>query len=156
MRSGCLFLCHLIDLSTSVTKLHHHITLNVEARKDICWWSDFLPTQNGISIIPDKDWSYQADSEIFTDAASMLGYGAYYHGMWFYGPWPTELPDESIQWKELFSIYAACKLWGPQWEGKKIIFRTDNETDIAIWSKQSSKSPTNEPHSQNIFNHCHL
>ena len=80
VRSGCLFLRHLIDLSTSVTKLHHHATLNLEARKDIRWWSDFLPTWNGISIIPDKDWSYQADLEIFTDAASTLGYVAYYHG----------------------------------------------------------------------------
>ena len=141
VRSGRLFLRRLIDLSTSVTKLHHHITLNLEARKDIRWWSDFLPTWNGISIIPDKDWSYQADLEIFTDAASTLGYGAYYHGKWFYGPWPAELPDDSIQWKELFSIDAACKLWGPEWRGKKIIFRTDNETNVAIWSKQSSKSP---------------
>ena len=114
VRSGHLFLCCLIDLSTSVAKLHHHITLNLEARKDIRWWSDFLPIWNGVSIIPDKDWSYQADLEIFTDAASTLGYGAYYHGKWFYGPWPTELPDDSIQWKELFEVYAACKLWGPQ------------------------------------------
>ena len=93
------------------------------------------------SIIPDRDWSYQADLEIFTNAASTLGYGVYYHGKWFSGPWPTELPDDSIQWKELFPIYAACKLWGPQWRGKRILFRTDNETNVAIWSKQSSKSP---------------
>ena len=125
VRSSRLFLRHLTDLSTSVTKSHHHVTLNLEAGKDIRWWSDFLPTWNGISVIPDKDWSYQADLEIFTDADSTLGYGAYYHEKWFYGPWPTGLPDDSIQWKELFLIYAACKLWGPQWQGKKIIFRTE-------------------------------
>ena len=97
VRSGRLFLRCLIDLSISVTKLHHHITLNLEARKDIRWWSDFPPTWNGISIIPDKDWSHQADLEIFTDAISSLGYGAYSHKKWFYGPWPAELPDDSIQ-----------------------------------------------------------
>ena len=32
-----LFLCCLIDLSTPVTELHHHISLNLEARKDIPW-----------------------------------------------------------------------------------------------------------------------
>ena len=52
-----------------------------------------------------------------------------------------ELPDDSIPWEELFPIYDACKLLGPQWQGKKIIIHTDNETDAAIWSKQSSKSP---------------
>ena len=97
VRSGRLFLRRLIDLSTSVTKLHHHIILNLEAGKDIRWWSDFLSTWNCISIIPDKDWSYQADLEIFTDVVSTLGYETCYHGKWFYGPWPAELPDDSIQ-----------------------------------------------------------
>ena len=36
------FLCHLIDLSTSVTKLSHCITLNNDARQDIKWWLIFL------------------------------------------------------------------------------------------------------------------
>ena len=73
-------------------------------------------------------WSYRVDLEIFTDAASTLGYGA-------------ELPDDSNQWKELFPVYAACKLWGPQWRGKEIMLHTDNEANVAIWTKQSSKSP---------------
>ena len=109
--------------------------MNLEASKDIRWWSDFIPAWNGISIIP--DWSYQADLEIFTDAATTLGYGAYYHGKWFYGPWPTELPDDSIQWKGVFLIYAACKLWRPQWREKKIRFGTDKDTTVAIWSTRS-------------------
>ena len=64
--SGHLFLRCLIDSSSSVTKLHQQITLNLEARQDICWCSDFLPTWDKSSIIPDKDWSYHTDLEIFT------------------------------------------------------------------------------------------
>ena len=140
VRSGRLFLRCLIDLSTSATKLHHYITLNLEARKDTRWWSDFLPIWNGISIIYQR-LVWTGWFRHFTDAVSTLGYGAYYHGKWFYGPWPAELPHDSIQWKELFPIYSACKLWGPQWRGKKIIFRTDNEPNVAICLRQSSKSP---------------
>ena len=42
--SGRLFLRQLIELSSTVSKLHHHIHLNMEARKDIIiWWNRFLP-----------------------------------------------------------------------------------------------------------------
>eukprot|EP00731_Ephydatia_muelleri_P036002 Em0189g6a len=37
--SGRHFLRRLIELSTTVSKLHHHIHLIVEAREDIIWWN---------------------------------------------------------------------------------------------------------------------
>ncbi|KAL5457463.1 hypothetical protein EMCRGX_G034726 [Ephydatia muelleri] len=42
--AGRLFLRRLIDLSTTARQLHHHVTLNAEARADIKWWEDFLPS----------------------------------------------------------------------------------------------------------------
>ncbi|KAL5509626.1 hypothetical protein EMCRGX_G005026 [Ephydatia muelleri] len=45
--SGRHFLRRLIELSITVSKLHHHIHLNVEAREDIIWWNRFLPSWNG-------------------------------------------------------------------------------------------------------------
>eukprot|EP00731_Ephydatia_muelleri_P033886 Em0040g36a len=47
--SGHHFLRRLIELSTPVSKLHHHIHLNVEAREDIIWWNsdyDFCSTHH--------------------------------------------------------------------------------------------------------------
>ena len=38
-----IFLRRLIDLSCSVSKLHHHIHITNEACLDLLWWSDFLP-----------------------------------------------------------------------------------------------------------------
>ena len=62
---------------------------------------------------------------------------------WFCGRWPPAFQGDStsIQWKELFPIYAACYTWGDQWQGKCTLFHTDNLTDVAIWNKQSTKSP---------------
>ena len=54
--SGHLFLHQLIELSTTVFKLHHHIHLNVEAKEDIIWWNKFLPSWNGVSIFLDPNW----------------------------------------------------------------------------------------------------
>ena len=42
----------LIDLSLTARKLHHRIFLSSEAWKDILWSIDFLPTWNGISVLP--------------------------------------------------------------------------------------------------------
>ena len=41
--SGHTFVWCLIDLSTTVGKLDHHISLNKEATTDIGWWLEFLP-----------------------------------------------------------------------------------------------------------------
>ena len=44
-----IFLRRLIDLSTSVKKLHHHITLTASARADIQWWHDSF--QDGMESV---------------------------------------------------------------------------------------------------------
>ena len=51
VKPGYIFLCRLIDLSTTVHNINHHIFLNSEARADINLWSQFLPHWNGIALI---------------------------------------------------------------------------------------------------------
>eukprot|EP00731_Ephydatia_muelleri_P018876 Em0011g916a len=41
--AGRRFLYHLIDLSTTVRKLHHHVSLNAEAKADIRWRTPIPP-----------------------------------------------------------------------------------------------------------------
>ena len=79
--------------------------------------------------------------QLFTDASATLGYGCFFENKWFYGPWPEKFMGRSIEWKEMFSIYAACYLWGHLWQGNHIIFNTDNEPNVKICSKQSTKCP---------------
>ena len=47
--AGRIFLRRLIDLSCSVTRLHHHVRIIMEARLDLQWWLDFLPEWSGTS-----------------------------------------------------------------------------------------------------------
>ncbi|KAL5463980.1 hypothetical protein EMCRGX_G032933 [Ephydatia muelleri] len=54
--AGRLFLRRLIQLSTTVRKLHHHIHLNPEARADLRWWNSFLPSWNGTSMFIAPEW----------------------------------------------------------------------------------------------------
>ena len=141
MRIKSFFLlCRLINLSTTVRRLYHIISLNSVARKDIQWWVDFLPTWNGISLFPDDNWTLAGALHAFIDASSKIGYGAYSNKELFCGLWPTHLCYDSIQWKELFAIYLACVVWEHLWSGKKLIFITDNSTNVAIWSSKSLKA----------------
>ena len=54
--AGRLFCWRLIQLSSSVEKLHHHVYLNAEAREDLQWWHDFLPSWNGVAMFIDPVW----------------------------------------------------------------------------------------------------
>ena len=76
---GRIFLRRLIDLSTTVGPLHHHITLNQEARLDIQWWLHFLPAWPGTSLFLESDWTLAPHMHLYTDASN-LGYGAYWDG----------------------------------------------------------------------------
>ena len=90
VHSGRIFLRCLIDLSTTVNILQHHISLNADAKVDIAWWCDFLPTWNTKSIIPEPDWVTSAVLKLSTDVSLTIGFGVVYGTHWVYGEWPAE------------------------------------------------------------------
>ena len=139
--SGRTFLRRLIDLAKSVSKLHHHLSLNLDAQKDIEWWQMFLPSWNGKCKILDPESTVAADINPFTDASGSLGFGIYFDGKWVSCAWPVHLKDFSIQWKELFPIYISCFIWAKSLAVKRILFHCDNASVVNICSTQSSKCP---------------
>ena len=139
VRPGRIFLRRLIDLSTSVNKLHHHITMNKSVREDLKWWMEFLQSWNQTSIIPESFHITSADIKLYTDASGM-GYGAIYNNEWIQGRWVGNSSKYSIDFKELFAIVASVLTWGKHWVGKKIIFFTDNLPITQIWDTGTSHS----------------
>uniref|UniRef100_A0A7M5VD07 Reverse transcriptase domain-containing protein n=1 Tax=Clytia hemisphaerica TaxID=252671 RepID=A0A7M5VD07_9CNID len=109
VRPGRIFLRRLMDISMSVKKLHYHITLNSEARADIQWWIDFLPTWNKTSIIPDPFTILSSDIKLHTDASN-IGLGAIYRNAWIQAAWPIKFSTNkqyNIDFKELITIVIA-------------------------------------------------
>ena len=141
VRPGRMFSRRLILLSTTVQKMHHHISLNKPAKADIQWWLDFLPTWNTTTIIPQSLAILSSDIKLFTDASD-IGYGALYGSAWIQGAWDADdLKHLSIDFRELFAILAAAHTWGHLWAGKRIIFTTDNKPITQVWSSLKSPSP---------------
>ena len=140
VKPGRIFLRRLIDLSKSVSKLHHYIDINRDARLDISWWHQFLSDWNGISIIQDAPVS--SDSILLFTDASGLGFGAVFGFHWFSLPWPNFMVHHHINFKELFAIIAAVHSWGNSWINMQIIFMTDNQPICDIWRRGSTPDST--------------
>jgi hypothetical protein len=88
VKPGRMFIRRLIDLSTSVSSLHHYIYLNREARADINWWVRFMPDWNGMAIIHPTPVT-SIELKLYTDA-SEVGFGCVYGSHWAYGSWGWE------------------------------------------------------------------
>ena len=122
---GRIFLRRLIDISTSVEKLHHHLPLTQEAKLDMKWWLDFLPQWPGKSLILESHWTSNASMELFTDASGNNGWGAYWAGRWISDRWSTAQSEMSIAWKELYAVAIATNTWSTLWQRRKILTHCD-------------------------------
>ena len=136
VKCGRFFLCRLIDLSTTVHSLHHHISISAESRKDISWWLEFLPTWNGVEVIQ-TETLYSTDIKLYTDASG-FGLGGCYGGKWFSVPIANK-HNYSISFLELLAIVVAVFSWGDEWCDKQVILYTDNEAIVQIWTTGSCK-----------------
>ena len=140
IRPGRIFLRRLIDVSTKVDRLHHHIDLDSEARADIKWWVDNIHHLNREATILQPDITLNAHLMLYTDASD-LGLGAIFGGKWIQSSWPYNISDTtSIDYRELLAIIASCLTWGHHWRGKRILIYTDNQPITDIWAAGTSKS----------------
>ena len=95
VKPGRLFLRRLIDLSTTVSRLSHHIHLNKEAKADLKWWQEFLISWNGVSIIQDRPL-VASELVLATDACLNIGCRGTFGNRWFAGTWPESYKDLDI------------------------------------------------------------
>ena len=139
IRPGRIFLHRLISTAYSVKRLHHFIYLSKEAQKDIKWWIDNFTHLNKKHYIPDNFSLTTNDIKLFTDASS-IGFRAIYDNAWIQEKWPLSFIHHSIDYKELFAIWASCITWSSHWERKRIVFITDNKPITELWQSGSSPS----------------
>ena len=140
VRFGRCFLHHMINLSTTVTKLHHHIRLNREFRSDLQWWSLLAPKWNGLCFLRPMGRAV-ADVTVYSDASGAWGFGAFAGNVWLQGQWPHSWEKTNITAKELLPIVLAAALWGPRWHGKMVDFQCDNQAIVCTINSWRSQEP---------------
>ena len=88
---GRTFLQRMINLTRGVPSRFNHVRLNKEFFQDLSMWRVFLTSCNGRSFFLDLFLTAAPDLELYTDAASTVGFGGYFNGKWFQGRWPHHL-----------------------------------------------------------------
>ena len=137
VQPGRAFIRNLINASTTVSSLDHHVSLRADPRADVAWWNTFLSVWNGVSLMHPAN----TDTTIISDASGSWGCGAICDGRWFQLAWPGEWKDIHISPKELVPIVLAVALWGPLWAGKKIGCRCDNMAVVYAVNKGAARNP---------------
>ena len=139
VRAGRTFLRRMIDLSTVVVELHHHIRLNKGFQSNLQWWDLFLEGWNGVSMFASLARSSTA-MVLTSDASGSWGCGAFESsGKWFQIPWRGSLEGVHITVKELLPVAVACALWGSHWRGMTVCCRCDNAAVVAILRSGTSR-----------------
>ena len=136
VRPGRLFisrmLAHLRTLSCF--SQNEQVPLSTQFLKDVHWWRTFMSHYNGISIIPQVDWSVP-DAIISTDS-SLTGCGGFscVTGEFFHREFPEYILDYDLDINslELLTVVIAMKLWGPYLHGCRIVILCDNMTSVSV------------------------
>ena len=138
VKPGRMFLRRLIDLSATVYKLDHRVSLNAEARADIEWWTTFHPLWNGVELIQESPVTSHALH--FNTDASDQGFGAVYGKRWLFFPWRVGVVARAnINVHELFAIVAAVLAWSEAWRNKQIVIYTDSLVITCVWRTGTSR-----------------
>ena len=107
-----VFLRRLYNLlvQTGSFKPHFSVRLNGEAQADIEWWSTFLSTWNGTSILRPLR-ATNPDIEVWSDASGGSGCSTVWLTQWLQVQWGSLLiMSSSIAAKELFPILVAVAI----------------------------------------------
>ena len=143
VRPGRIFLRRLYNLLAQIRsyKPHHSVRLNAEAQADLEWWSTFLLSWNGTSILRPVTTS-NPDIDVWSDASGSWGCGALWQTRWLQVSWDSwPIASASISAKELFPIVVAAAVWGAVWRGLTVCFHCDNMAVVEVLNRQAAKEP---------------
>jgi hypothetical protein len=138
---GRTFLRRMIDPLCAFRSRTHPIRLNLEFRRDLAWWLEFLHSWNGVSFFRMPSVCSFPDLFVASDSSGAVGFGAIWSNAWFSGIWPAAVPSTNITALELFPIVVAAHVWGCQWQRLQVEFLSDNVAVVAVINSGTSRDP---------------
>ena len=110
------------------------VNLSKEAKLDLIWWTNNLPSLRGSPILPPT-----ADLTISSDA-SKIGWGASWGTVRTGGPWNIHESQEHINILELKAAFFALKSFMKD-QSKKVICLKNRQLDCSSISEQQGRYP---------------
>ena len=146
IRSSRAFLRRFYDRLMGIKKTFYKVRISASLREDMYMWISFLVNHNGITYIPDQKWLDSDTLLLFTDSygSESLGCGCSFANEWAFFQWPLEWSGAALfsdmTFLEMVPVLLAIMLWGPNLQGKRVLFNIDNQALVSILNKQTSKS----------------
>ena len=138
--AGRSFLSRLINLASGVTRLHHHVTLNREARADLYAWKVFLLSFNGKSLFLEQRFLSADTIRLYTDASSDNVFSVVFGKKWVAGAWHKRFDSSDITLLELYPLVLATEMFGQYLANHCILFMSDNSGVVDIINKTTSRN----------------
>ncbi|KAI8483473.1 hypothetical protein Bbelb_388050 [Branchiostoma belcheri] len=143
VRPGRLFVSRMLLFLKQFPDRHTKLRITDDFRRDLAWWRTFLPTYNGISLLPQSGWT-EADA-VFSSDACLTGCGGFLNstGEFFHSTFPPSVLEwePCINGLELLTILVCARLWGRHWSGMRIVVLCDNEASVTVLNSGRSRSP---------------
>jgi hypothetical protein len=140
MPSGRVFLRHLIDKLSHVSRPLHHIAVTQHMKLDFRWWIAILRQWNGVSMFIDPRWSSPPQHSLHTAVADQFCSGGWANHM-FIIRWPQWLLNSHVSppWFHLYPIVIAAMVWASHLHKKRVVFHCFSQPLADIWSKGTCK-----------------
>ena len=122
--------------------------LSAEARQDIKFFCDLLPSFNGMINKPDLP-----DQETLYLDSCLSGCGAIWGDTYYSRPYPEHVLANShhITRLEMLNMVVAVKVWGSEWSGKIVRFYCDNMAACTVLQDGRSHDPFLQHCAREIF-----
>ena len=139
-------LAQLRDMSS--TKDHVKVKLEEQSRRDLLWWSRFLRTYNGVSMIMNEEaipltleQLIDTPDKVCAGDSTPSGLGAWHSREYWSQLVPSHLRGFPIHILEFWAVIVSCKIWGESWSGKVIQIFTDNDAVADVITYEKPKDP---------------
>ena len=138
VRQSRIFLNRIIAAIRALKHSFYKQKLNKEFRKDLLWWKEFLVIFNGVSIIPNHNWS-DPDAVFATDAC-LSGCGGVSGSSFFRSEFPVSIQNRKlpIHDLELLAVLVGFRVWKTELTGRRVLVYCDNMA--SVYALNSGKS----------------
>lgn len=158
VRPSRVLMARMFNFLKGMPKRGDH-QLSEEFKRDIYWWSKFMPMYNRVSLIP-APYCAEAGSVLVTDACP-TGCGGFNYATreYFHTKFPDKLlaQEQHINVLELWAIMVAIMIWGTQLRGLIFRMKCDKHRSSCCSELGSFKEQGgSDSHEGNSLLECHI
>ena len=131
VRQGRVFVSRLLNFLREIPETGSAI-ITQDVKGDLKWFKVFLPSYNGISMMPPLEWS-DPDDVLACDAC-LVGCGAVCGNLYFHAKFPDGVSELQLHISalEMLTLVTACKVFATHLRGSRIRVHCDNMATVDV------------------------